>query len=56
MRVKARWVLSLTDASVDDCDKLMVEVVEADVRPEVGTGLKVSGSVAVKLITTVEAA
>lgn len=48
--------MSLTEAGVGNCDGSMVGVVKADVRPEIGTGLKVSGSVAVKLTTTVEAA
>jgi len=56
MRVKAGWEMSLTEAGVGNCDESMVVVVKADVRPEVGTGLKVSGIVAVKLTTTVEAA
>lgn len=56
MTVKPGWDTSLTEAGVNTCDELLVVVVKADVRPEIGTGLKASGIVAVKLTTTVEAA
>jgi len=56
MTVKPGWDISLTEAGMKTCDGLLVVVVKAGFRPEIGTGLKVSGIVAVKLTTTVEAA
>lgn len=47
--------MSLTEAGVCTEDALLIVVVQADVKPEVGTGLCVSGIVAVKLTTVVTA-
>lgn len=46
-------VASLTENCVCTCDGLPVVGGASDVRPEVGTGLCVSGMVAVKLTITV---